>query len=185
MAVTASTHLSLGCKSILHWGTEEQKQKYLPDVASGKKMAAFALTESAAGSDAGGIRTTAEKVHGGYVLNGTKQFISNGGESELYTVIALTDKERGARGASALIVEKGTEGFSFGKKEKKMGTEKRDWHELISKPVYHQIKTLKDIFIPMRDGARLAADVYLPAPAANSRRWLPIRRSARNTKKWP
>lgn len=94
-------------------------------------MAAFALTEPTAGSDASAIRTTAEKVDGGYLLNGTKQFITNGGEAEIYTVIALTDKAKGARGASALLVEKDTPGFTFGKKEKKMGIRASATRELI------------------------------------------------------
>ena len=89
---------ALGSFTLLEYGTEEQKQRYLPDIASGKKLAAFALTESEAGSDAGAIKTTAEKVNGGYLLNGTKQFITNGGEAEIYTVIALTDKAKGPRG---------------------------------------------------------------------------------------
>ncbi len=121
---------ALGCFAILEHGTEEQKQKYLPDIAGGK-LTALAITESTAGSDAGAIKTTAERVSGGYVLNGTKQFITNGGEAELYTVIALTDKTRGARGASAFIVEKDTPGFSFGKKEKKMGIRASATRELI------------------------------------------------------
>ncbi len=123
--------VDLGIAPLLQYGTEEQKQKYLPDVAAGKRLAAFALTESTAGSDASAIRTTAERVSGGYVLNGTKQFITNGGEAEIYTVIALTDKARGARGASALLVEKDTPGFSFGKKEKKMGIRASSTRELI------------------------------------------------------
>ncbi|MDD5127725.1 MAG: acyl-CoA dehydrogenase family protein [Dehalococcoidales bacterium] len=121
----------LGCFTLMDFGTEEQKKKYLPDIAAGKKLTAFALTESTAGSDASAIRTTAEKVSGGYVLNGTKQFITNGGEAELYTVIALTDKTKGARGASTFIVEKGTEGFTFGKKEKKMGIRSSATRELV------------------------------------------------------
>ncbi len=124
---------SLGCFILLDYGTEAQKRKYLPDIAAGKKLSAFALTESTAGSDASNIKTTAEKVAGGYLLNGTKQFITNGGEAELYTVIALTDKARGARGASAFLVEKGTEGFSFGKKEKKMGIRASTTRELVFK----------------------------------------------------
>ena len=124
---------ALGCFTLLDYGTEAQKQKYLPDIADGKRLCAFALTESTAGSDASAIRTTAEKVEGGYVLNGTKQFITNGGEAELYTVIALTDKARGARGASAFFVEKDTQGFSFGKKEKKMGIRASSTTELFFK----------------------------------------------------
>jgi len=122
---------ALGCFTLMEYGTEAQKQKYLSDIASGKKLAAFALTESTAGSDAGAIRTTAEKVEGGYVLNGTKQFITNGEVAELYTVIALTDKTKGARGASAFLVEKDTPGFSFGKKEKKMGIRSSSTTELV------------------------------------------------------
>ena len=121
----------LGSFSLLEYGSEEQKRKYLPDIASGARLAAFALTEPTAGSDASAIRTTAEKTQGGYVLNGTKQFITNGGEAELYTVIALTDKTKGARGASAFLVEKGTPGFSFGKKEKKMGIRASATRELV------------------------------------------------------
>ncbi len=122
---------ALGCLTLLEYGTEAQKQKYLPDIASGKRLGAFALTESTAGSDAGAIKTTAERVEGGYVLNGTKQFITNGGEAEIYIVIALTDKTRGARGASAFLVEKDTPGFSFGKKERKMGIRASSTRELI------------------------------------------------------
>ncbi len=122
---------ALGCLTLLEYGTEAQKQKYLPDITSGKKLAAFALTEPTAGSDASAIKTTAERVDDGYVLNGTKQFITNGGEAEIYTVIALTDKTRGARGASALLVEKDTPGFSFGKKERKMGIRASSTRELI------------------------------------------------------
>jgi len=123
--------VALGVIPLLGYGTEDQKRKYLPDVASGKKLAAFAVTEPTAGSDIGAIKTTADRVDGGYVLNGTKQFITNGGEAELYTVIALTDKNRGARGASAFLVEKGTPGFSFGKKEKKLGIRASATRELV------------------------------------------------------
>ena len=122
---------ALGSFTIVAYGTEEQKRKYLPDIASGKRLAAFALTEPTAGSDASAIKTTAEKAAGGYILNGTKQFITSGGEAEIYTVIALTDKTRGARGASAFLVEKDTPGFSFGKKEKKMGIRASSTRELI------------------------------------------------------
>ncbi len=122
---------ALGSFALLEYGTEEQKRKYLPDIASGKRLAAFALTEPTAGSDASAIRTTAEKTSGGYILNGTKQFITNGGEAEIYTVIALTNKAKGARGASAFLVEKDTSGFSFGKKEKKMGIRASSTRELI------------------------------------------------------
>jgi butyryl-CoA dehydrogenase len=121
----------LGSFPILLFGNEEQKKKYLPDIASGKKLAAFGLTESGAGSDAGAIRTTATKSGDYYLLNGTKQWITNGGEAEVYTVIALTDKAKGARGATAFIVEKGVPGFTFGKKENKMGIRASATRELI------------------------------------------------------
>jgi alkylation response protein AidB-like acyl-CoA dehydrogenase len=124
---------ALGVMTLMEYGTDEQKRKYLPDIASGKKLGAFAVTEPTAGSDIGNIKTTAEKVEGGYLLNGTKQFITNGGEAEIYTVIALTDKTKGARGASAIIVEKDTPGFTFGKKEKKMGIRSSATRELVFK----------------------------------------------------
>ena len=122
---------ALGSYTLMDYGTEAQKKKFLPDIAAGKRLAAFALTESSAGSDASAIRTTAEKVSGGYVINGTKQYITNGGEAEIYTIIALTDKSKGARGASAFLVEKGTPGFTFGKKEKKMGIRSSSTRELV------------------------------------------------------
>jgi len=122
---------ALGSFPILLFGNGQQKQKYLPEIAQGKKLSAFALTEANAGSDAGGILTTARVVGNEYVLNGTKQWITNGGEAEIYTVIAMTDKAKGSRGASAFIVEKGTPGFEFGKKEKKMGIRSSATRELV------------------------------------------------------
>ncbi|MFH1848282.1 MAG: acyl-CoA dehydrogenase family protein [Candidatus Omnitrophota bacterium] len=122
---------ALGTYPIILFGSEEQKQKYLPDIASGKKLAAFAITEPEAGSDAGGVKTTAKKQGDHYVLNGTKQWITNGGDAETYTVIALTDKSKGPRGASAFIIEKGTKGFTFGKKEQKLGIRASSTRELV------------------------------------------------------
>ncbi|MFC1860006.1 acyl-CoA dehydrogenase family protein [Chloroflexota bacterium] len=122
---------SLGSITLLEYGSEEQKQKYLPDIASGKRLAAFAVTEAEAGSDIGNIQTTAVRTTEGYVINGTKQFITNGGEADLYTVIVQTDKSKGARGASAICVEKDTPGFSFGRKEKKMGIRTSATRELV------------------------------------------------------
>ena len=116
---------------IMLFGNDEQKKKYLPDVAAGKKLAAFALTEPGAGSDATAIQTTAKKEGDSYILNGTKCFITNGGEAQIYVVITMTDKTKGSRGASAFIVEKDTPGFSFGKKEKKMGIRGSATRELI------------------------------------------------------
>jgi len=121
----------LGCYPILLYGSEEQKKHYLPIIASGKKLAAFGITESAAGSDAASIRTTAVKDGNEYVLNGVKQWITNGGEAEIYSVIAITDKKKGPRGASAFIVEKDTPGFSFGLKEKKLGIRSSATRELV------------------------------------------------------
>ncbi|MBW6515069.1 MAG: acyl-CoA dehydrogenase family protein [Candidatus Cloacimonetes bacterium] len=134
--VCAGISLSLGASGlglypILLSGSEEQKQKFLPAIAEGKRLAAFALTEANAGSDAGAIETTATLDGDHYVLNGTKQWITNGGEAEVYTVFAMTDKTKGARGASCFIVEKDTPGFSFGKKENKMGIRASATSELI------------------------------------------------------
>jgi len=128
---TSFAATALGSFMLIDHGSEAQKQKYLPSIASGSRLAAFALTEPTAGSDALAIKTTADKVEGGYVLDGTKQFITNGGDAEIYTVIALTDKTKGPRGASAFIVEKDTPGFSFGKKEKKMGIRSSSTRELV------------------------------------------------------
>jgi len=128
----------LGAHPIMIYGSEEQKKKYLPDIAKGKRLAAFGITEADAGSDAGSIRTTAVRKGEGYVLNGTKQWITNGGEAEIYTIIAITDRSKGPRGASALIVEKGTPGFDFGKKEKKLGIRASATRELV----------FRDCFVP-------------------------------------
>ncbi len=122
---------ALGTYPILLFGTDEQKKKFLPDIAAGKRLVAFGLTEANAGSDASGIQTTARIEGNEYVLNGTKQWITNGGEAEIYTIIAITDRSKGPRGASAFVVEKGTAGFSFGKKENKMGIRASATTELI------------------------------------------------------
>ncbi len=121
----------LGIIPILLFGTDEQKKKYLPKLAAGEIIAAFALTEAGAGSDAGSIKTTATAQGDSYVLNGTKQWISNGGDASVYTVICLTDPTRGARGSSAILVDKGTPGFDFGKKEVKMGIRANSTRELV------------------------------------------------------
>jgi len=122
---------ALGTFPIILYGNDAQKKKYLPDLAKGKTIAAFGLTEPEAGSDAGSIKTTARKEGDYYVLNGTKHFITNGGEAQIYTVVAMTDKTKGARGASAFIVEKGTKGFTFGKKEDKLGIRASITQELV------------------------------------------------------
>lgn len=122
---------ALGTYPILLFGSDSQKKKYLPDIASGKRLVGFGLTEANAGSDAGGIQTTAKLDGNEYILNGTKQWITNGGEAEIYSVIAITDRSKGARGAAAFVVEKGTPGFTFGKKENKMGIRASATCELI------------------------------------------------------
>ena len=103
---------ALGTYPILIHGSDSQKKRYLPHIATGKKLVAFGLTEANAGSDASGVQTTAKLDGSEYVLNGTKQWITNGGEADIYTVIAITDRSKGPRGASAFIVEKGTPGFT-------------------------------------------------------------------------
>jgi len=122
---------ALGAIPIILAGSEEQKQRWLPDVAAGKRLAAFALTEPQAGSDAAAVKTTAIREGNHYVLNGTKQWITNGGEAEIYSVIALTNPAKGPRGASCIVVEKGTPGFSFGKKEDKLGIRASATRELV------------------------------------------------------
>lgn len=122
---------ALGTYPLLLFGNSDQKKKYLPDIAAGKRLVAFGLTEANAGSDAGGTQTTAKLDGNEYILNGTKQWITNGGEAEIYTIIAITDRSKGPRGASAFVVEKGTPGFTFGKKENKMGIRASATTELI------------------------------------------------------
>ncbi len=121
----------LGAYPILLYGSEEIKHKYLPQIASGKRLAAFGLTEPGAGSDVSGIQTKATKDGDHYIINGSKQWITNGGEAEIYSILAITDRSKGPRGASFFVVEKGDPGFSFGKKEKKLGIRASATRELI------------------------------------------------------
>jgi butyryl-CoA dehydrogenase len=121
----------LGILPIIISGSDEQKNKYLPLFAQGKLLCAFGLTEPDAGSDAGNINTTAKKDGDCYMINGTKQWITNGGDADLYIIFAMTDKSRGSRGLSAFIIEKGAPGFSFGKKENKLGIRASSTRELI------------------------------------------------------
>lgn len=129
--ISIAVHTSLCCCPIMEYGTDEQKEKYLPDLASGEKLGAFALTEPGAGSDAVKQKTTAEDKGDYYLLNGTKVFITNGKYADNYVVFAVTDKNAGHKGISAFIVEKGMEGFQFGTKEKKMGIRASSTYELI------------------------------------------------------
>jgi butyryl-CoA dehydrogenase len=117
------------------YGSEEQKQTYLPGIAKGDTLASFALTEAQAGSDASAIATTAAKDGDAYVLNGTKQWITNAGVADVNVIIALTDKAKGPRGASAFIVHKDDPGVSFGKKERKMGIRASVTREIILEEV--------------------------------------------------
>ncbi len=128
---TSYAACALGTFPILIGGSEEQKKRYLPSIASGEKLVAFCITEAEAGSDAGAMKTSARKEGGKYYLNGTKQWITNGGEAGIYTILAMTDKSRGPRGASAFIVEEGFPGLSFGKKEKKLGIRASSTREVI------------------------------------------------------
>ncbi|MFZ0942823.1 MAG: acyl-CoA dehydrogenase family protein [Syntrophobacteraceae bacterium] len=121
----------LGAYPILLNGSEELKHKYLPQIASGTRLAAFGLTEPGAGSDVSGIQTKARKDGDHYIINGSKQWITNGGEAEIYSILAITDRSRGPRGASFFVVEMGDPGFSFGKKEKKLGIRASATRELI------------------------------------------------------
>ncbi len=118
----AGTNIGIGSQALVLFGTEEQKQKWLPGVASGDLIASFALTEPEAGSDAGGLKTKAVRDGDHYILNGTKRYITNANKADLFTVMARTNQdEPGAKGVSAFIVERGTPGLSVGKPEKKMG----------------------------------------------------------------
>ncbi|MDR3231311.1 MAG: acyl-CoA dehydrogenase [Synergistaceae bacterium] len=129
--VIVSAHTSLGCDPIEKYGTEEQKRKYLVPIASGKALASFALTEPNAGTDAAGQQTKAVPDGDHYVLNGSKIFITNGGQADTYIVFGMTDKSKGTKGISAFIVEKDFPGFGVGKKELKMGIRGSSTMELV------------------------------------------------------
>lgn len=131
VGVILSVHTSVGTNPILYFGTEAQKQKYVTKLAAGEYLGAFALTEAQAGSDAAGLRTSAVLDGDHYVLNGSKIFITNGGEADIYITFAVTDSELGTKGITAFIVDKDTPGFSVGKKEKKMGLHGSNTTELI------------------------------------------------------
>jgi butyryl-CoA dehydrogenase len=120
-ALTLAAHISLGCSPIYDFGTDEQKKKYLPHLCTGEWLGAYGLTESQAGSDAGATQTTAVLSGDHYVLNGSKQFCTNGSYAQTVVASAVTDKTKGSRGISCFIVEAGTPGFTVGKKENKLG----------------------------------------------------------------
>jgi len=130
-AIIVSVHNSVGAYPVYLLGTDEQKETYLRDLATGRKLGAFALTEPNAGSDPSSIETTAVYTDAGYVLNGTKTFITSGERSDVVIVMASTDRAKKSRGITAFIVEKGTKGFSVGAKENKLGIRASDTCELI------------------------------------------------------
>jgi len=129
--VIMSVNNSLVCWGLEKFGTEEQKQKYLVPLAKGEIIGAFCLSEPEAGSDATSQKTTAEDKGDYYLLNGVKNWITNGGSASVYLVMAQTDKEKGHKGINCLIVEKGMEGFTIGPKENKMGIRASDTHSLM------------------------------------------------------
>ncbi|WP_088227685.1 acyl-CoA dehydrogenase [Desulfosporosinus sp. FKB] len=136
VGVTISAHSSLCANPIYKFGTEAQKKKYLVPLATGEKLGAFGLTEPMAGSDASGTRTTAVRQGDEYIINGSKIFITNGYYADTYVVTAQMDKSKGNRGIAAFILEKGMPGFSFGKKEKKMGIRSSATYELVFEDVH-------------------------------------------------
>lgn len=160
--VIVSAHTSLCIAPIMEFGTEEQKQRFLPDLASGKKLGAFALTEPNAGTDASAQQTIAVKKDDHYLINGSKIFITNAGYADVYIVMAMTDKSAGTRGISAFIMEKGMSGFTVGKKEEKMGIRGSSTCELIFENVKVPLNNLlmkegKGFGIAMKslDGGRI------------------------------
>jgi alkylation response protein AidB-like acyl-CoA dehydrogenase len=137
-AITLAAHVSLGCGPVYGNGTEEQKQKYLTPMAKGEKLGAFGLTESGAGSDAAGTETRATKVDGGWKINGSKIYITNGSVADFITFTARTDGGKGTQGISAYIIETSAPGYRVGKREKKMGLHGSDTVEVV----------FEDVFVP-------------------------------------
>lgn len=153
VGVTLSSSVSLCAWPIYAYGTEDQKQKFLVPLAEGKKLGAFGLTEPNAGTDAAAQQTVAVPAGDHYVLNGSKIFITNGGEAETYVVLAMTDKSKGVKGITAFILEKGMEGFSFGKKEHKLGIRSSQTMEL----VFQNVKVPKENLLGKEgDGFKIA-----------------------------
>jgi len=137
-AITLAAHVSLGCGPVYGNGSEELKQKYLVPMAKGEKIGAFGLTESTAGSDAAGTQTRAARVDGGWRINGSKIYITNGSVADYITFTARTDGGKGTQGISAFIIETSAAGFSVGKREKKMGLHGSDTVEVV----------FEDVFVP-------------------------------------
>jgi alkylation response protein AidB-like acyl-CoA dehydrogenase len=156
LAVILDVHTSVGSEPILHFGTEEQKSLYLPKLASGELLGAFALSESEAGSDAASLKTTAVRRSSGWVLNGTKTFITNMGVADLYIVMARSNDHPGARGVSAFLVEKETAGVRFGEPMHKMGLHGSPTGEVI----------LEDVCVPEENLLGADGDGFLVAMKA-------------------
>ncbi len=153
VAVGYSASVSLCAWPIYNYGTEEQKQKYLVPLVKGTKLGAFGLTEPDAGTDASSQQTVAAQRSDHYVLNGSKIFITNGGQAETYVVFAMTDKSKGVKGISAFILEKGMPGFTFGKKEHKLGIRSSQTMEL----VFQDVKVPKENLLGKEgDGFKIA-----------------------------
>lgn len=131
ISLSVAAHNGLCTNHIYKFANEEQRKIYLPDLASGKKIGAWGLTESSSGSDAASLKSTAQKVGNKYILNGSKNFITHGGVGETAVVMAITDKEKGKKGISAFILEKGMKGFIVGKKENKLGMRASETVQLI------------------------------------------------------
>lgn len=142
VGVILSVHTSLGTNPILYFGTEDQKQTYVTKLAAGECLGAFALTEPHAGSDPGALRTTAVRQDDTYVLNGSKIFITSGGQADSYITFAITDRDKGKKGISAFIIDKGTPGLIIGKQEKKLGLHGSSTTELIFDNAQVPVKNL-------------------------------------------
>ena len=147
-AVTFGAHTSLGCGPLVNYGTEEQKKKYLPLLASGKYLGAFAITEPNAGSDASNVQTTAVKDGDDYVINGSKIFITNGGKADLITVVATTDKSKKHNGLAIFLIEAKMKGFEVGKIEDKLGLRGSSTAEL----VFRELRVPKENLVGGKEG---------------------------------
>ncbi len=153
VGIILAAHTSLGSNHIFTAGNETQRKKYIPKLASGDFIGAWGLTEPSSGSDAGSARTTAVRTNGGYVINGTKTFITNGHYADVMVVIAVTDRTSGTHGLSAFVVEKGTKGFRPGKKENKLGLRASDTSEMI----------FEDCFVPSENLLGKEGDGFIDA----------------------
>jgi alkylation response protein AidB-like acyl-CoA dehydrogenase len=163
LQISLSVHNSLVCDGILKFGTDDQKKKYLPALAKGEKIGAYSLTEPGSGTDAGSLRTSAVPKDDSYILNGTKAFVTNAGIADLFVVFVSTKPELKSKGISCLLVEKGTEGFSIGANEKKMGLKGSDTRELS----FSDCKILKENLLGKEnEGFKIALSLLDPSRIA-------------------